>query len=67
MCGTPLYQAPEIWNNQPYNQKVDIWALGIILYEMVTQQYPFNGGTLYGLAYSIINGDYPYIPPRVSP
>ena len=34
---------------------------------MVTKQYPFNGGTLYGLAYSIINGKYPYIPPRVSP
>ena len=32
--GTPLYSAPEIKNNTYYNEKVDIYACGITLYEM---------------------------------
>jgi NIMA (never in mitosis gene a)-related kinase 1/4/5 len=32
--GTPFYLAPELWNDRPYTKKTDIWALGVILYEM---------------------------------
>ncbi|ORX98514.1 kinase-like protein [Basidiobolus meristosporus CBS 931.73] len=32
--GTPLYMAPEMLRNQPYSSKVDIWALGLLLYEL---------------------------------
>jgi len=43
-CGTPSYMAPEIVRKDPYYcDKVDIWALGVILYRMVTGRYPFNG------------------------
>ena len=34
--GTPLYQSPEQIENKPYNEKVDIYSLGIILLEMCT-------------------------------
>ena len=32
LVGTPYYLAPEIVENQPYDSKCDIWALGILLY-----------------------------------
>ena len=35
--------APEILKNQYHDYKVDIWALGIILYEMVAKKWPFDG------------------------
>lgn len=37
--GTVLYMSPEQINHQPYNQKVDIYAMGIILFELL---YPFS-------------------------
>ena len=43
-CGTPSYMAPEIINKQPYcGFPVDIWALGVVLYVMLTGEYPFKG------------------------
>lgn len=44
--GTPYYLAPEIWNNEPYDFKCDIFSLGCVVYEMATLNYPFNGKTL---------------------
>ncbi|KAG2200770.1 hypothetical protein INT47_002814 [Mucor saturninus] len=39
--GTPAYHAPEILNNEFFTEKVDVWALGIVLFQMVTKQHPF--------------------------
>jgi serine/threonine protein kinase len=41
--GTPLYASPELCDNQPYNEKTDIWSLGVVLYELAALNPPFNG------------------------
>ena len=39
--GSFHYMAPEITGDNTYNQKVDIWSLGVIVYEMLHQDLPF--------------------------
>jgi len=41
-CGTLLYMAPELLNGKEYSHGADVWAMGCILYEMITLQQTFN-------------------------
>lgn len=56
--GTPYYISPEIVQNLPYSYKSDIWALGVVLYEMCTLKYPFTGDSIAGLAIKIVKGKF---------
>ncbi|XP_054276340.1 putative protein kinase C delta type homolog isoform X6 [Macrosteles quadrilineatus] len=42
-CGTPDYMAPEILKGLKYNQCVDWWSFGILMYEMLVGESPFSG------------------------
>ncbi|TNJ28952.1 Kinase, NEK [Giardia muris] len=42
-AGTPLYMAPEIHREERYDKSVDVWALGVIGYELCTGMLPFPG------------------------
>ena len=64
--GTPLYASPELCENKPYNEKTDIWSLGVVLYEMATLYPPFNSKNLVGLALKIKEGTYESLPPMYS-
>lgn len=58
--GTPVYCCPEICHNRKYNQKSDIWSLGVVLYELCTGgQLPFSGRNLKTLLAQICNSPYP--------
>ncbi len=41
ICGSPLYMAPELLDKKSYSSEIDIWALGIILYELCFGKNPF--------------------------
>ena len=41
-CGTPEYLAPEMVTKSGHNESVDIWALGVLIFEMLTGRTPFN-------------------------
>ncbi|EQC25397.1 hypothetical protein SDRG_16724 [Saprolegnia diclina VS20] len=40
-CGTWAYQAPELLLEEPYDHSVDVWAFGVVLYEMLTYEKAF--------------------------
>ena len=46
VLGSPLYMAPELVQNQPYNEKVDVWSLGVITYQLLSGRTPFESRAL---------------------
>ena len=60
--GTPYYAAPEVWENESYNNKCDIWSVGCIAYEMATLHVPFRGTSIHQLYKNIMKGKYTQIP-----
>jgi serine/threonine protein kinase len=43
VLGTPLYMAPELVKHEKYSEKVDVWSLGIITYQVLSGKTPFDG------------------------
>ncbi|XP_052899930.1 uncharacterized protein LOC128306450 [Anopheles moucheti] len=64
-CGTPDYMAPEIIKGQKYNQAVDWWSFGVLVYEMLVGQSPFSGCDEDELFWSICN-EIPWFPHYLS-
>jgi len=57
--GTINYMAPEILKKEGnYNNKVDYWALGCVIYELCTLEFCFQCDSIFGLCNKIINGQY---------
>lgn len=54
LCGSPLYMAPEIIQNQKYDAKADLWSVGAILYQLVIGKPPFDGNSQLQLFQNIL-------------
>lgn len=53
-AGSPLYMPPEVFSLQLHNEKVDIWGLGVCLYYMVTDTFPFPANTYHELEEKVL-------------
>lgn len=59
--------SPELFKNRPYSYKSDVWALGCVLYELVTMRHAFDARDMDGLVKKIMRGAFSPIPDRVHP
>ncbi|XP_056587120.1 serine/threonine-protein kinase NIM1 isoform X2 [Triplophysa dalaica] len=65
-CGSPPYAAPELFKDDSYiGPPVDVWAMGVLLFFMVTGTLPFRADTVAKLRRAVLEGAY-VLPPWVS-
>jgi len=60
--GTPYYASPEVWNDNPYSYKSDLWSIGCVIYELCALRPPFQGKDLDELYENVCKGE----PERIS-
>jgi serine/threonine protein kinase len=64
LLGTPAYMSPEMVSGQPVDHRADIFAVGVMLYELITSKKPFAGdnSSVIGFLTQIVN----HVPPPPS-
>lgn len=65
-CGTPYFMAPENCKGCPYDAKADVWAMGVIIYELTTLRKPFDSKSIDGVFDMIINSPIDPLPEGTS-
>lgn len=65
VVGTLHYMAPEILRGEPASVRSDIWALGVVLYEMAAGELPFKGQTGFEVSAAILRQDAEPLPAQV--
>jgi serine/threonine protein kinase len=65
LLGTPHYLAPELLQGKQADARSDLWALGVVLYEMLSGTLPFNGPTIFEVSSAILHDDPPQLPANV--
>uniref|UniRef100_A0A383W991 non-specific serine/threonine protein kinase n=1 Tax=Tetradesmus obliquus TaxID=3088 RepID=A0A383W991_TETOB len=58
IVGTPYYLSPELCDDKPYNEKSDVWALGVVLYECCMGCHPFEAQNEGALIRKILRGSF---------
>jgi serine/threonine protein kinase/formylglycine-generating enzyme required for sulfatase activity len=46
LMGSPFYMAPELWSEEEPDKRVDVYSLGVILFQILTNDLPFKGATI---------------------
>uniref|UniRef100_A0A7S1CNY2 Protein kinase domain-containing protein n=1 Tax=Bicosoecida sp. CB-2014 TaxID=1486930 RepID=A0A7S1CNY2_9STRA len=58
-AGTPNYMAPELLSDKPFSKKADVYAFGLVLWEMFMRQIPFDGWTATDIRDAVTSGERP--------
>ena len=58
--GSPLFLAPEVFEGRKYNEKVDIWSLGVIAYELLCGGSPFEADNVEALKRKVRSGKFSF-------
>jgi eukaryotic-like serine/threonine-protein kinase len=69
ILGTAAYMAPEQARGKEADKRSDIWSFGVVVYELLTGQRPFDGESVVETLGAVINKepDWPLLPPGVAP
>jgi serine/threonine protein kinase len=59
VMGTPTYMAPEQWRSEPVDARTDIYALGVMIFQMLAGRVPFASETPHGLMYQHLDAPPP--------
>eukprot|EP00057_Strongylocentrotus_purpuratus_P017296 XP_011671770.1 PREDICTED: serine/threonine-protein kinase Nek9-like [Strongylocentrotus purpuratus] len=66
VVGTPLYMSPELVKGQQYNAKSDVWAIGCVLYELLTLRRVFEASNQLKVVWGIVQKEHEDIDERYS-
>ena len=55
VLGSPLYMAPELIKRQTYTEKIDVWSLGVITYQLLSGRTPFESRSIKKIDWNICN------------
>ena len=66
IAGTPYYMSPEQARGRPTDERTDLYALGVILYQMLTGEKPFTGDTTEAILDQHHNTAVPRLPPHLA-
>ena len=64
--GTPYYMSPEQGHGNPVDERIDIYSLGVIFYEMLTGEKPYRAETAMGIIYKHAQAPIPLLPARLA-
>ena len=64
--GTPYYASPEVWRDEPYDIKSDIWSLACVTFEMLALHPPFRAENMEALYNKVVKCQYGKISDRYS-